>query len=241
MTTAPPTEVLAFAVVPADTDVDDIDFFGVPVELYPAGDVAFAAVESQGPPAAAASVVQAYDSVVRALAERAPVLPLRFGTIALDRDLVAQAEMQIDGIHAALDLVRDRQEYVARIRPRVDDVVAALDEQSRRNLQAIDVALDRGAEVHRIMVGTAANVGALLRERCSDDGAVAALRIHDDQLGADVEFLLDADTDAVSFVKDRTEDIRLHCDVDVIGPDPGYRYAGRLNVEFGQVGREGRR
>lgn len=206
----------------------DRDFFGLPLSTVGDGDVRAFGVEAHGPPATDERTLVEFDEVVRGLAAERPVLPHRFGVIAPSERIEADLSRNADVLRGALASVDGRDEWTIRIRPRDADVLRSLSGDERERLQSIEAPIERGAIVHRMLTDTAARAAADVATALEDGARTVHTVMHDDSLGGDVVVLLERSVDARELVSGATETSRRIADVELVGPGPAYRSAGRL-------------
>jgi hypothetical protein len=91
----------------------------LPVVYVPVGSLMAAVTRHAEAPKAAAETLRCHEHVVEALMGLGGLLPQRFGTVAAEEEsLRRNVEARIDGLIAALALVRDRVELALRVVPR---------------------------------------------------------------------------------------------------------------------------
>ncbi len=118
-----------YGIVPADAPVDLVADQGMdsPVELHVVGPVgALVEVVDAGRPLGRRRDLVAHSTVLNTMAEHAPVLPMRFGSVvageqALDEELLRP---QRDHFVSLLDQVRGRVQFTLRARYVLDTVLA---------------------------------------------------------------------------------------------------------------------
>lgn len=225
-------DVLTFGLTRGGVDLPEVDFFGLPLQRLDVDDLAVFGVEAQGRPAATDESLARFDEVIRRTAECHPVVPHRFGLVTTLGAVEADLRQNATAFRHALDLVEDRDEWLVRIRPRVDDTLAVADADAVERIRAESSSIERGALVHGLIGSVARRAATALESAADGTGAASFVTAHDDALGADVVALMSRQVDVRAWADDATADVRRFADVELTGPGPAYRFAGRLTTDM---------
>lgn len=206
----------------------DRTFFGLPLVTVGDAEVRAFGVEAHGPPATDERTLVEFDELVRGLAAEQAVIPHRFGVIAPGERIEADLRRNADVLRRALDSVEGRDEWTIRIRPRDTDVLRSLPDHDREQLRSVEAPIDRGVMVHGLITDAAARMTSDVTTSLDANARTVHTVMHDDALGGDVIALIERSADVHDLVSTATEASRRAADVELVGPGPAYRSAGRL-------------
>ncbi|NNE12982.1 MAG: hypothetical protein HKN41_12150 [Ilumatobacter sp.] len=225
-------DLLTFGLTRGGAELPVVDFFGLAVQRIDVGELAVFGVEGRGRPAATDEALTKFDEIIRRTAELHPVVPHRFGLVTTKDAVEADLRHNAAAFGHALDLVEGRDEWLVRIRPRTDDVLKVADTDTVERIKAETTTIERGALVHGVVASSARRAAAVIEATLDGSDAASFTSAHDDALGADVVALMSRDVEVRQWTEKATVDVRRFADVELTGPGPAYRFAGRLTTDM---------